>query len=66
MQRPIFAESCHALKKPSNLLFYMMTERYRDGLARGIRWNDPALAIAWPLPDPFVSARDAALPAFEP
>lgn len=60
-----FAHGFQALEDGTELL-YMMTEKYRDGMARGIRWNDPALAIDWPLPDPFVSARDAALPAFEP
>jgi dTDP-4-dehydrorhamnose 3,5-epimerase len=43
-------------------LFYQMTTMYRPDLARGIRWNDPTLAIAWPLADPILSARDAALP----
>lgn len=41
---------------------YQMTEFYRPEAARGIRWNDPTLAIPWPLPDPIVSERDAALP----
>jgi dTDP-4-dehydrorhamnose 3,5-epimerase len=27
-----------------------------------VRWNDPALAIEWPLADPILSARDAAAP----
>jgi dTDP-4-dehydrorhamnose 3,5-epimerase len=58
---PGFAHGFQALQDGSEL-FYQMTESYRDGLARGLRWNDPALAIAWPLPDPILSARDAALP----
>ena len=43
-------------------LFYQMTALHRPDLARGIRWNDPTLAIAWPLADPILSPRDAALP----
>jgi len=30
----------------------------------GILWNDPALAIAWPVQDPIVSARDQTMPTF--
>jgi dTDP-4-dehydrorhamnose 3,5-epimerase len=43
-------------------LFYQMSSRYRPALARGVRWNDPALAISWPLPPVCMSARDARLP----
>lgn len=41
---------------------YMMSESYDPGLAAGVRWNDPDLAVAWPISDPLVSARDAELP----
>lgn len=41
---------------------YMMSESYDPALAAGVRWNDPDLDIAWPIPDPLVSARDAELP----
>jgi dTDP-4-dehydrorhamnose 3,5-epimerase len=41
---------------------YMMSEPYVPGLAAGVRWNDPDLAISWPIPDPHVSLRDAELP----
>lgn len=41
---------------------YMMSESYVPGLAAGIRWNDPDLAIKWPIADPLVSQRDAELP----
>lgn len=40
-------------------VFYQMSESYRAESARGLRWNDPAFAIPWPLPDPIVSTRDA-------
>jgi dTDP-4-dehydrorhamnose 3,5-epimerase len=29
-------------------LFYQMSEFYHPGLARGARWDDPALGIEWP------------------
>lgn len=43
-------------------VFYQMSETYRGDLARGARWNDPAFGIAWPLPNPILSERDAAYP----
>jgi dTDP-4-dehydrorhamnose 3,5-epimerase len=39
-------------------VFYQMSEFYHPELARGVRWNDPAFAIRWPLTDPFLSERD--------
>lgn len=45
-------------------LFYQMTEPYHADLARGVRWNDPAFAIDWPVTDPILSPRDAAFPDF--
>ena len=59
-----FAHGFQALEDASELL-YFMTEAYREGLALGIRYDDPALGISWPIADPLVSARDAALPLFE-
>jgi len=43
-------------------VFYQMSETYRGDLARGARWNDPAFAIAWPMPNPILSERDATYP----
>lgn len=45
-------------------VFYQMTAEYRPELARGVRWNDPAFAIGWPLPEPILSPRDAAFADF--
>jgi dTDP-4-dehydrorhamnose 3,5-epimerase len=39
-------------------VFYQMSETYVPELARGLRWNDPDLAIPWPVPDPSMSERD--------
>jgi len=43
-------------------VFYQMFEEYSADHARGVRWDDPALGIDWPLPDPIVSERDRAFP----
>ena len=46
-------------------LFYQMSARYDPASAAGVRWNDPAFAIRWPLAAPVVSPRDAAFPDFD-
>jgi len=43
-------------------VFYQMSEFYFPELARGVRWNDPQVAIRWPLPEPVLSERDKNLP----
>jgi dTDP-4-dehydrorhamnose 3,5-epimerase len=45
-------------------VFYMMGEIYVPELARGVRWNDPAFAIAWPAKPVTMSDRDASWPDF--
>jgi dTDP-4-dehydrorhamnose 3,5-epimerase len=44
---------------------YQMSEFYEPSAARGVRWNDPAFGISWPLPDPILHPRDATYPDFE-
>ena len=45
------------------LVHYQMSECYHPEAARGIRWNDPVLAIEWPTKgSPILSPRDAAWP----
>ena len=41
---------------------YKLTEEYAQGLDRGIIWNDRDVAIDWPISNPILSAKDAALP----
>jgi dTDP-4-dehydrorhamnose 3,5-epimerase len=41
---------------------YHITAPYRPEAARGVRYDDPALGIAWPLPAHAVSPRDRSLP----
>ncbi len=43
-------------------VLYMISVPYVPGFDRGIRWNDPAIGIIWPLEPTVVSARDAAHP----
>jgi len=45
---------------------YHISAKYRADAARGYRWDSPAIAIDWPAPVKRISARDAALPLFEP
>ncbi|MBM4200641.1 MAG: dTDP-4-keto-6-deoxy-D-glucose epimerase, partial [Gammaproteobacteria bacterium] len=46
-------------------VFYQMSEFYVADLARGVRWDDPGLAIPWPIADPFLSERDRSLPSLD-
>jgi dTDP-4-dehydrorhamnose 3,5-epimerase len=39
-------------------VFYMMGSQYVAGAARGIRWDDPAFAIDWPIAPAVMSDRD--------
>lgn len=41
---------------------YKCSDYYDPADERGILWNDPDLAIAWGIPNPLVSERDAKLP----
>lgn len=58
---PGLAHGFQTLEDASDVL-YQITPPYRPGHAAGVRWNDPAFAIRWPLPDPILSERDAAYP----
>ena len=46
-------------------VFYQIAGPYRPEAFRGVRWNDPQLAIDWPLAGPVMSDRDAALPTLD-
>jgi dTDP-4-dehydrorhamnose 3,5-epimerase len=43
-------------------VFYMISTPYQPELARGVRWDDPAIGIPWPQPVTVISARDQGLP----
>jgi dTDP-4-dehydrorhamnose 3,5-epimerase len=43
-------------------VFYQMSETFHPESARGVRYDDPALSIAWPLEAVNVSEKDRAYP----
>lgn len=56
-----FAHGFQTLADNSEV-FYQMSTFYHPDSARGVRWNDPALGIAWPLPLGMIAQRDATYP----
>ncbi len=49
----VTGESAHVI--------YKCTDYYDQRSERGIRWDDPALAIPWPITEPVLSPKDRAL-----
>ena len=45
-------------------MFYLMSEFYAPTLNDGVRWDDPAFAIEWPLSDTIVSDKDKSYPDY--
>jgi dTDP-4-dehydrorhamnose 3,5-epimerase len=41
---------------------YSTTTEYSAELDRAIRWNDPTIAISWPITSPILSSKDANAP----
>jgi dTDP-4-dehydrorhamnose 3,5-epimerase len=41
---------------------YKCTDLYDPGGELGVRWDDPAIGIEWPVAQPVLSAKDAAAP----
>jgi dTDP-4-dehydrorhamnose 3,5-epimerase len=46
-------------------VYYMISVAHAPEFSRGVRWNDPAFGIAWPLAPAVISARDAAYPLLD-
>ena len=58
-----FAHGFQALEDQTEV-FYQMSGFYAPEFARGIRWNDPAFGIEWPIGEPIILERDATYPDF--
>jgi dTDP-4-dehydrorhamnose 3,5-epimerase len=56
-----FAHGFLTLADHSEVL-YMISVPYAPGFERGVRWNDPAFGIDWPLEPVHIAARDAVYP----
>ncbi len=57
---PGFAHGFYVLSEWAEV-FYKTTDYYAPEWERGLRWDDPALGIEWPLPEgtaPLLSAKD--------
>ena len=60
---PVFKGLGHQEKKPwYGEVLYSTTCEYDPRSERGIRWDDPALAIAWPPLSPLLNERDRNFP----
>lgn len=60
------AHGFQTLEDASEVL-YLMSEAYVPGAARGVRWDDPAVGIAWPAArNRTMSDRDATYPDLQP
>jgi dTDP-4-dehydrorhamnose 3,5-epimerase len=49
---------------PNSEVYYQIDRPFLPEAARGIRWNDPAFSIEWPLAPQVISARDLSYPDF--
>ena len=60
---PGFAHGFAVVSEPADVL-YRCTDSYRPGDEGGVRWDDPALGIDWPVTpaEAVVSEKDRALP----
>ena len=59
-----FAHGFQTLVDDSEV-FYQMSEFYHPESGRGVRWDDPALAIEWPLANPIMSEKDRIHPLLD-
>ncbi len=62
---PGLAHGIQTLESDTDVL-YQISPLFKPSLGAGVRWNDPAFRIDWPLPSPCMSERDSAYPDWLP
>lgn len=62
---PMFAHGYQALTDGAEVT-YQVSEAYTPGTERGLRHDDPALGLSWPLPVSVISDKDAGWPLHVP
>lgn len=61
---PMFGHGYQSLVDGAEVL-YQVSERYTPGQERGLRYNDPALGLDWPLEVTAISEKDNSWPLLE-
>ncbi len=61
---PGCAHGFQVLEESSELL-YLHSQEWKPKYDTGIRWDDPTLSIAWPMPISQISEKDKNLPLFK-
>lgn len=61
---PMFAHGYQTLIDGTEVL-YQVSERYTPGKERGLRFDDPALGLDWPMPVASISEKDRGWPLLE-
>jgi dTDP-4-dehydrorhamnose 3,5-epimerase len=59
-----FAHGYVVLSETADVV-YKVTAEYVAHLDRGVRWDDPAIGIEWPIRDPMVSEKDRKQPTLD-
>lgn len=57
------AHGFQTLEDDTEVLYQISVEHHPEA-ARGVRWNDPAFGIRWPIADARLSEKDRSLPDF--
>ena len=60
-----FAHGCQTLQDDTEM-YYLTSKVYAPTAARGVRYDDPAFGVKWPLPVSMISAADRQWPDFRP
>ena len=61
---PMFAHGYLTLTDDAEVT-YLVSGKYTPSAERGLRYDDPALALPWPIPVSVISPKDAAWPLLE-